>query len=89
MTKLSQEEIAKIIERLKERGVSLSCPRCRHASFTLLGGYFNQTIQNELNGMVLGGPSVPSVVTTCNKCGFLSQHALGTLGLLPIEEAKQ
>jgi len=39
--------------------------------------------------MVIGGPSVPSVVTACNRCGYLSQHTLGTLGLLPKEEIKK
>jgi len=78
----------KIIKALEERGARLPCPRCGNNSFTLLDGYFNQTVQTDLKGMVLGGPSVPSVVVACNRCGYLSQHALGALGLLPQEEAK-
>ena len=80
-----QEEIKKALE---ERGAKLICPMCGNKSFTLLDGYFNQTIQIDFKGMVLGGPSIPSVVIVCNQCGYLSQHALGTLGLLPREEAK-
>lgn len=90
MQKLSQEQKQKIIKALEERGARLPCPRCGNNNFTLLDGYFNQTIQTTLKGsMVIGGPSVPSVVTACNRCGYLSQHALGTLELLPKEEFKK
>lgn len=77
-----------IIKALKERGVKLPCPRCGNQKFTLLDGYFNQTIQTELKGIVIGGPSVPTIVVACTRCGYLSQHALGALGLLPKEEGK-
>lgn len=82
---MSQEQKQKIIKALEERGAKLPCPRCGNQSFTLLEGYFNQTIQSELSGIIIGGPSIPSVVIACTRCGFLSQHALGALGLLPKE----
>ena len=88
MIELSKEVKEKIIKALNERGVKLPCPRCGNNNFTLLDGYFNQTIQTEFKGMVIGGPSVPSVVTACNQCGYLSQHALGPLGLFHEEEDK-
>ena len=86
---LSQEQKQKIIKALEDHGVKLPCPRCGKNSFTLLDGYFNQTIQTQLGGMVIGGPSVPSVVVACNHCGYLSQHAIGALGLLPKGEVKK
>jgi ribosomal protein L37E len=86
MKELSQEQKNKIVKALEERGAKLPCPRCGNNAFTLLDGYFNQTIQTELKGIVIGGPSLPSVVIACNRCGFLSQHALGVLGLLPQKE---
>lgn len=89
MSELSQEQKQKIIKALEEHEARLPCPRCGNQSFMLLGGYFNQTIQTELSSIALGGPSVPSVVTACKRCGFLSQHALGVLGLLPREEAQK
>lgn len=89
MNKISEEQKKKIITALNERGANLPCPRCNNNNFTLLDGYFNQTIQTELKGMVIGGPSVPSIVVACNKCGYLSQHALGVLGLVPEEEGKK
>lgn len=88
MKELSKEDKEKIIRVLNKRGAKLPCPRCRNDNFTLLDGYFNQTLQTEIKGMVIGGPSIPSVVVACNQCGYLSQHALGTLGLLPKEEDK-
>ncbi|MCY3731419.1 MAG: hypothetical protein OXF98_08765 [Rhodospirillaceae bacterium] len=50
---------------------------------TLVDGYFNQTVQDDMSELVIGGASIPSIVTACTNCGFLSQYALGALGLLP------
>lgn len=80
---MNEQEKKKIIQELESRGVKNSCPRCSNSNFVLLDGYFNHPIQPELsNGMVIGGPSVPAVVTACSRCGFLSTHAMGVLGLL-------
>jgi ribosomal protein S27AE len=86
MQDLTQEQKDKIIKALVERGAKLPCPRCGNDTFTLLDGYFNEIIQSEPKGIVLGGRTVPSIAVACNRCGFLSQHALGVLGLLPKEE---
>ena len=88
-TQISDKKKKEIVKALNERGAKLPCSRCGNDSFSLLPGYFNQTLQPGLKGMVLGGPSVPSVVLVCNQCGYLSQHALGTLGLLHKEEVKK
>ena len=84
MPELGPDQKKRIVEALERVGARLPCPRCDAATFTLLDGYFNQPVQTQLGGLVLGGPSVPSVVVVCNKCGYLSQHALGVLGLLPL-----
>ena len=89
MGKLSEQDKKKIIKAMQDRGATKPCPRCGNGNFTLLDGYFNQTIQMELTGMVIGGPSVPSAVIACSRCGYLSQHALGVLGLLRAEEEKK
>ena len=85
---MKEDEKQRIIQALEERGAKLPCPRCGNQQFTLVNGYFNQTIQTELKGIVIGGPSVPSIVVACTRCGYLSQHALGALGLLPKEGGK-
>ena len=88
MEKLSDERKQEIVKALKKNGAVLACPRCKNDSFSLLDGYFTQAIQTQLGGVVLGGRTVPSAVLACDRCGFLSQHALGPLGLLPKKEAR-
>jgi hypothetical protein len=80
---MEKSEKDKIIQKLIEKGANLPCPRCSNKSFSVVDGYFNQPLQGEIKGLVLGGPSIPSIVTVCNQCGFISQHALGALGPLP------
>ncbi|MGD9581599.1 MAG: hypothetical protein AB7V50_09520 [Vampirovibrionia bacterium] len=70
-------------QALNAKGVNKPCPLCGNSGFTLLDGFINNTIQDNLSsGLVIGGPSVPTIVLVCNNCGFLSQHALGALNLL-------
>lgn len=84
-----QEQKQRIIKALEEHGAVLPCPRCGNNSFTLLDGYVNQPVQAELKDVVIGGPSIPTIVVACDRCGFLIHHALGKLGLLPREEVKE
>ena len=83
MAELSQEERDKIVRALENKGASKPCPRCGNATFSLIGGYFNHFIQVRLGGMKIGGPSVPTAVVACTNCGWLAEHALGALDLLP------
>ena len=87
MEEFSKEK-NEIMKTLEERGAKLPCPRCGHKKFAILEGYFVQPIQTDLKGTVLGGLSIPSAVIACINCGYLSQHALGAIGLLPKKEAK-
>jgi ribosomal protein S27AE len=86
---LTKEQKEAIVEVLKQRGSVLPCPRCGNGEFTLLPGYLNHSVQTELTGMIIGGPSVPTAVVACSRCGFLSQHALGVLGLMPSSPAEE
>jgi len=89
MNELSTEQKDNIVKVLLKRGANNPCPRCNNKQFTLVGGYFNHPIQFGLKGIAIGGPSIPSVVAVCTKCGFLSQHALGIIGLLQEGEKQQ
>ena len=84
---LSPELKQTIAKRLEERGAILPCPRCGSRNFTILDGLFNNSLQTSLSGFIIGGPSIPAAIVACNKCGFLSQHALGALGLLPLPDS--
>ena len=85
---IPKEQLDKIIKILSERGAVLPCPRCGNNSFNIVDGFFNHSIQTDFSGMVIGGPSLPCAIIVCTNCGFLSQHALGTLGVLPEKGGK-
>jgi len=86
MEKLTEAQKQEIIKRLGERGAKLPCPRCGNKEFTVLDGYFSQSIHTKIGaGVIIGGATVPSAVIACKRCGYLVQHALGILGLLPEE----
>lgn len=51
--------------------------------FIIADGYFNSFLQDNLKNINLSGESIPSIPIICSKCGFISMHALGILGLLP------
>lgn len=87
-TEIPLEQKTRIVKALEDAGARLPCPRCANQGWVLMDGYFNQPVQTALSGLVIGGPSVPSVVVICNQCGYLSQHALGVLGLLPAAPAE-
>ena len=80
---LSKEDKQVIISKILEIIPNIECPICHNKQFIIADGYFNSSIQGNLNGMSLGGPSIPSIGIICNRCGFISHHALGVLGLIP------
>lgn len=89
LTEEVRSKIAKLLdERFSKYGNPSKCPMCGHPHFALSDGYFNQTIQTNLNTVNLGGPSIPTIAVICTNCGFVSQHAIGVLGLLPETEAQ-
>lgn len=85
MNEVPKERIDEIIKTLEKRRATRPCPRCGNRDFTIESGYFNQPIQSDLKGLSIGGRSIPSAIVICIKCGYISQHALGVLGLLPRE----
>jgi hypothetical protein len=85
-TMFTNEQKKKFAEELNKRKQGMTCPMCQNRSFIMADGYFNNTQQNDLTSFSLGGPSIPTIAIVCSNCGFVSQHALGVLGLLPKEE---
>lgn len=81
---MDEDKKKEIIKLLKERGAIAACPRCGNKNFALIDGYLNTSFGKEIAaGIVISGASLPSVAIVCSNCGFVSQHALGALGLLP------
>jgi ribosomal protein S27AE len=83
MNELPESKKDEIIKALEARGANRPCPRCGTNAFVLVGGYFQHTLQFELSGLQLGGTTIPTVAVVCSKCGYLAEHAVGGLGLLP------
>ncbi len=86
---LSNEQKKKIAEELEKRKHGLTCPMCQNKNFIMADGYFNNNMQTDFGSFSIGGPAIPTIAIVCSNCGFVSQHALGVLGLLPKEENKK
>jgi len=87
---IPEAEKKRIVDKLTERGVKTHCPMCGHNHFIIADGYFNNPMQSGFQGgLVIGGPSIPTIAIVCGNCGFTSQHALGVLGLLPQNQNQQ
>ena len=89
MRKLTEEEKKRIVRALNSAKVKAHCPMCSNETLSVLDGYFTPTLQAVPAAGLIGGPTVPSAVIMCNRCGFLSQHALGALGLLSGSESSK
>lgn len=86
---LSEEQAEKILAALDNKGVNKTCPMCGNEEFTLIDGFtYHRLNQDPISGdLKIGGPFIPTIGVICTNCGFLSEHAIGTLGLL--EELKE
>jgi transcription elongation factor Elf1 len=82
---ISIEEQKRIVSELNHKIPTLKCPMCNHNNFVLAEGYFTNSLQAKVGSFVIGGPAIPTIPIICSNCGFLSQHAMGVLGLLPEE----
>jgi len=77
----------KIAEILTKKGVKNPCHRCNSNQFSVLDGYSNMILQDDIKqGLVIGGPSVPVVLVACSNCGAITSHAIGALGLFSISD---
>ena len=79
---MNQEKQQEIIKILNEKIGSAPCPMCGNKHFILADGYYCNSIQDNFNNITIGGKNVPAIAVICQNCGFISQHALGILGLL-------
>ncbi|WP_422766854.1 hypothetical protein ACOX9X_11375 [Photobacterium leiognathi subsp. mandapamensis] len=76
----------KVIEKLEEKKALAPCQRCGQNNFSVLDQMTNFSVQEDTQGFVLGGATVPAALVICNHCGAITPHALGALGLLNSEE---
>ena len=83
-----QELVEKLYERFDKTNASIKCPMCEGEHFFIADAYLLNTLQLDIKKVSVGGPSIPSIAIVCKNCGFISQHALGVLDLLPEEGCK-
>lgn len=81
----TQEYRDDVARRITERGVNRPCPRCNNDKFTLVDGFAVFGMVDALQDEGVRN-LVPSVCVACGRCGYLTFHALGPLGLLPAEQ---
>lgn len=86
---LKDDERKKIVDILNQRIGQSSCPICHKGHFSIVDGYSSNILANSYHEINLGGSVLPFVMLVCDNCGFISQHALGTLGLLVKQEESQ
>ena len=79
---LNEEERKKIAKVLSERIGNFTCPICKKGHFSLIDGYSSHVLTDNYRMINLDGKMIPFIMLACNNCGFISQHALGSLGLL-------
>lgn len=80
---INQEKKNDIAAVLRQKGVFLHCPMCGNTHFIMAESYVRLDLQDDFDGVKLGGPSLPSAAIVCDRCGFISLHALGLLGGIP------
>lgn len=79
---LKKEDKDIIAKVLTERVGHFKCPICGKGQMSLIDGYSSLGISEDYQKTMFADKIIPHVMLVCNNCGFISHHALGTLGLL-------
>ena len=77
----------KLIEALGAVGADRPCPRCGHEDFDLVDGYVALAVQAKLTEPAI--TSLPAVVTVCEHCGYIAQHAVRVLLAADLAEGEE
>ncbi len=74
-------------QALLEKIGSWKCPVCGNKHYRMLGGFSSQRFTSFTpSGRTT---TIPVISIGCENCGFISQHALGALGLLSLATNKE
>ena len=89
---MDTNKLNQVIDALNKKNVNQPCPRCSSNNFSIVGESEITVIkppptQNRLG--VLAGltrppvkTTMPTIIVTCDNCGYVSQHAQASLDLL-------
>ncbi len=78
---LNESQKQKVIDALTTVGAVKPCPRCDNPTFATADTAFARPLQTSLPQILIAGSYVVTVAVFCTNCGFLSEHAIGVLGL--------
>ena len=78
---MEKQRLDAVISALTAKSVTAPCSKCGNPHWEVVGESYI-SINEDPNVFVVGGPVIPTVLVACNRCGFLTQHAQGPLGLL-------
>lgn len=82
---LTQQQMVRVGEWFKDRGVRGACPYCSNKRWTIVG-MVAAPVSTALGVETHGGPSlqahsVPAVATSCNECGYTMLFSAVMMGL--------
>lgn len=77
---MDQQRREALINALQAKGVRLPCPRCGGLHFDLVAESAIW-VQEARGAMVGEGPGIPVAIAACATCGYITEHALGPLGI--------
>lgn len=80
MVRWTEDQKKRYAALLEERFASQPCPRCGYAYFALLDGFIHLPVSSGRGAEPVENV-LPALVAICQRCGFLSQHALSVLGI--------
>lgn len=79
MPVFSEDVKKEITEALQKKGATLPCSRCGGTDLAVLDGFPSSMVQMNTEQIITEGNKIPSAGIVCNKCGNISNHALGVL----------
>jgi hypothetical protein len=78
----SEEMKHRVASALATKGVRMPCPRCGTNAWTLVDGFLVHPLTDDVNQIIIGGRSLPTVALVCNHCGYVTEYAAVLLGVL-------
>lgn len=79
---LTDKEKQEVKEIIINKVHNLTCPMCKKQNFMVADGYFINGLHTKASIMDWNGQAIPTIGIICENCGFVSQHALGIIGII-------
>ncbi len=76
---INQKTVDADIASLKKIIGNLECPMCHNTKFSYVQGFFVDTIQSDEKELKVAGDYIPTISIICDRCGFMSRHAISNI----------